>query len=255
MRRAAVLRHPVVIWALTLAAVVGAWQLVTETFGLLNPIIFPSPGTIFDAATQALGGTRLWADALTTATAVFWGVLTGLIAGHVLGMVLGLSSTFRAMWEWPLAVLNSVPRFALAPLVIIVFGLGTTSKASLAFVGVSIPVALLVAVGVRGVPEVLQQVSSVYGLRGRSKLTKLYLPASLPQLFAGLQIGVTQAVIAVVVAEMYNPRAGLGRWIALGQANLNPGQIWFASIAVGVAGAMAVFLIRAAGRRVAHWPA
>lgn len=247
-------RSPAVQWAIILTVLLASWEL-TGRSGVLNSAVFPSPSTIAQAATTAVTGPRFWRDATTTMLALLWGVGIGVVVGHAVGLLLGLGRRIRSVWEWPLAVLNSVPRFALAPLVIIAIGLGTTSRAFLAFLGVSIPVALLVSVGVRSVPSELRNATSVYGRRGVSRLVKLYLPASLPHMFAGLQLGVTQAIIAVVVAEMYNPRAGFGRWIALGQANLNPGQIWFASITVGLVGAATVVTIRAVGRRVAHWPA
>lgn len=250
-RLARSVRRNAVAFGLVLAALplwqLGAWS------GILDPILFSSPADVGRSGVAALSAGRLPGDVAATFTPIAIGMASGLVAGVTLGVVLGLSRRARWLFEWFFVVLNSLPRVALAPLFLLAFGLGVVAKSAVAFLGAVVPITLLVAAGVRETPRELDPVARSLEMSRAAVLFKIVLPSAYPHVFTGLQLGFTRALIAVVVAEMLNPTVGLGRYIAVGMTAVDPAQLLFAGLLVGVIGAVAVRLIGAAQSYVVRW--
>ena len=240
-------------WAVVLL-LVALWQLATSA-RLLDSAIVSTPGEVVAAARTALRSSEIYLDTGITFLAVVMGLAAGVAVGVPLGIVMGLSPAIRWSSEWLLLVTNSLPRFALAPLIIIVLGLGVASKGTVAFLASVIPITLLLMNGVRDIPVEIHRVARSFRLSRRQVLTKVIVPASLPHLLTGTQLGFSRALASVIVAEMYNPHSGLGRWIAIGQVSLDASHLVFASAMVAGIGATFVHAFNAAGRRLVPWHA
>lgn len=240
-------------WAVVLL-LVALWKLATSA-RLLDPAIVSTPGDVAAAALAALGSSEIYLDTGITFLAVVIGLAAGVAAGVPLGIVMALSPAVRWSSEWLLLVTNSLPRFALAPLIIIVLGLGVTSKGTVAFLASVIPITLLLMNGVRDIPVDIHRVARSFRLSKGQVLTKIVLPASLPHLLTGTQLGFSRALASVIVAEMYNPHSGLGRWIAIGQVSLDASHLVFASVLVAGIGAAFVHGFNTVGRRLTPWHA
>lgn len=237
-----------------LAVLLVAWELAAAA-RLVDPDVVSRPRDVLAAARVAFGSSEIFLDTAITFVSVSIGLGAGVAIGVPAGIAIGLVREVRWACEWWFLVMNSLPRFALAPILIVALGLGLVSKSTVAFLGSVIPIALLVAAGVREIPPQVFRVAAGFRLTRSQVLSKIVLPGTMPHIMAGTQLGFSRALASVIVAEMYNPRSGLGRWIAIGQTSLDTSQLVFASILVAVVGALFVHGFTVSERRLVRWRA
>jgi NitT/TauT family transport system permease protein len=215
-RGAALLRH-----GLFLLLFFGAWEW-TARRGLLDRALFGQPSQIVDFLWQGFVVQRtLWLELGYTVG----GTLASFALGSVLAVVLGLAFT-----QWPpleravepyLTVVNAMPRFALAPLFLLWFGLGIGSKVAM---GTSLSFFIVLAntvAGIRGVPQDFLTLSRSLGATPGQLFFKVTLPSAVPVIFSGLRLGLIFSMLGVVGAEIIAAEHGLGQSLAYLQSNFN----------------------------------
>lgn len=153
------------------------------------------------------------------------GTLVSFVLGSVAAIVLGLAFT-----QWPpleraldpyLTVVNAMPRFALAPLFLLWFGLGIASKIAM---GTSLSFFIVLAstvAGIRGVPQDFLTLSRSLGATPMQLFFKVTLPSAVPVIFSGLRLGLIFSMLGVVGAEIIAAEHGLGQTLAYLQSNFN----------------------------------
>jgi len=159
---------------------------------------------------DAVRANSLQMHILVTLREVFGGLALGLSVAVVLGYVLGKSRTLERILSPYIVASQAIPIVALAPLLIIWFGVGSLSKVLVCALTLFFPVLINVIVGIRGVdPGLVDLMRSLQASRWQV-FKMLELPASLPILFGGLKVGVTLSVIGAVVGEFVGADRGLG---------------------------------------------
>src|SRR5207302_706305 len=133
-----------------------------------------------------------------------------------------------------IVTIYSTPRLALAPLVLIWFGIGTFSRALIVFLGAVFPIIFNTYTGIRGVRESLIEVVRSLGGSRLQIFTKVMLPDATPALISGLRLAVERGVIGVVVAEWFGASSGLGYLIYHAAQTFDPATV-FSGIIVLVA--------------------
>ena len=193
------------------------WQLVTA-LQLYPVFIIPPPGAVL-AKFVAVGmdGSLLW-HSLVTLQAVLAGLAAGVIVGVVLGYLIAHSSLLEDSLAPLIVGLQATPIVAWAPLLVIWFGSGLTSKAITSALIVFFPTLVNTVVGLRNVPSSLRELLLAQRATRWQTLTVLEIPAALPVLFGGLKISATLAVIGAVVGEFVSADAGLGFVITLARS-------------------------------------
>ncbi|WP_285705809.1 ABC transporter permease [Microtetraspora sp. NBRC 16547] len=144
-------------------------------------------------------------------TATLIAFVVGSLAGIVTGLVLSVSPRLNAVLDPYLTIANAMPRVALAPLFLLWFGLGQTSKVMM---GISTGYFILVLnthAGVKAIDPDLKTICHVMGANRLQMFTKLILPAAVPAIFAGLRLSVVYSLLGVVLAEMLASQAGMGQ--------------------------------------------
>lgn len=193
--------------AVLLAALVALWAVVTAAFGV-PATIFPGPGLV---ATSTWGerGAVLTAIGTTSAEAVL-GLLVALAVALLTAVAIDWSRTVRAT-VYPLIVASqTLPTLVLAPLIVIWFGFGLWPKVGLVALFSFFPIAVGAVGGLASADrEVLDLLRTMRASRGQL-LTKVKLPAALPQIFTGLKISVTYAFTSAIVAEFVGASNGVG---------------------------------------------
>lgn len=215
------------------------WQFLT-TYFTIPEYILPSPYKIALAFKKS--GFLLNHTFVTLSE-----IISGFVIGAVLGFILAVGiflSKFLYRTIYPLIIcIGSIPKLALAPLLIIWLGFGTLPKIIITALIVFFPVVLNSLKGLMFVqPELIDLMKSVRASK-RQVLFKIRLPLSLPYLFASLKISITLAVVGAVISEFMGSDMGLGYVIMVSSVNLNTSLMFAALILLGLLGLFLFVLV------------
>jgi ABC-type nitrate/sulfonate/bicarbonate transport system permease component len=242
--------------ALTLAALLGLWQLAAATGALadilnLESFLAPSPTEIASALwdSRALLAENAW----VTLKEILLGFLCGLAAGLAFAVLMRLSETLRRAFYPLLVASQAIPILVIAPILIVWFGFGIGPKLVVVALICFFPITVNAADGLRSVDtEAIKMMRTLDGTRGQI-LWRVEAPTALPFVFTGARIAVTFAPIAAIFGEWVGAESGLGVLIREDSAHLETARL-FASTAVLTAIALALFgLVALAERRIVTW--
>lgn len=194
---------------LTPIVLLAIWQLITMA-ELYPAFIVPPPIAVWDSFLQVAADGTLWGHVATTLHEMLLGLLFGVGSALLLGYAIAKSQLLGDMLSPVIVAMQSAPTVAYAPLLIIWFGSGITSKIITAAIIVFFPALMNVIVGIRSVPDELHELMRSLRATRWQILTKLEIPASLPVLLTGLKTSVTLSVIGAVVGEFIAANSGLG---------------------------------------------
>ena len=224
-------------WGL-LAALIVLWELGTRV-GLIDVFFFSSPVQMMaTAAVQAQSGT-LWRDIAYTGMATLLGFVTGTAAGSMIGLCCWFSKKVTMVIEPWLIVLNALPKLALAPVLVILFGIGFASKVMLAFLMTVIVAALSALGGVKAVDPQLTGLMISLGAKRRQIFTHLIVPSSMPWMISGLRVNIALSMAGAIVGEFIASDRGLGRMIVYAGTTFDLKLVW---VGVAVLSALSVLM-------------
>lgn len=185
------------------------WEFLSRT-ELIDSRFFPPPtaiiGTFFD---MMLNGT-LFDHLGISLLRIFGGFLLGVVPGIVLGLLMGMYSPFKHFFQPLVMALMPIPTIALLPIIIIIFGIGETSKLVTIAGSVFFPVVINTAAGVMNIDQIYIDVAKNYGANPKDFFFKIALPGSLPVMLEGIQMGQAIALLTIVAAEMMGAHQGIG---------------------------------------------
>ncbi len=205
------------------------WKAIVVLTGL-PPFILPAPETVGQRFVEAWLDGTFWPHFLTTMVEIAIGFVVGTVLALIAGYGLARSDLFARLASPYLVAAQAVPILVLAPLLVVWFGSGLLSKAVICSLIVFFPVAIATMVGIRSVdPRLLELGRSLRATR-RQILTTLEIPAALPNIFGGLRVGVTLAVVGAVVGEWAGANAGLAVLINLARGSLFDIPLMFATL-------------------------
>jgi len=183
------------------------------------------------------------------------GFALSVVVGVGLGIVLALSRLFHQC-VYPLIVaFQVVPKVALAPLFIVWFGLGTTSRVLLAFVIAFFPMIVNTYVGIQSTDQVMVRMARSFSASRWTIFFKIELPTALPFIFAGLKIGMTFAVIGIIVAEFVTAQEGLGYLMMFAEGNLDMPLLMAALVVLCIVGVVLYAAVALTEKLVVRWDA
>jgi NitT/TauT family transport system permease protein len=195
--------------AIAAVALIALWEAVSFS-GLFFRDVIPSLDRVALAFAALAAEAEFWTDFAATASELAMALLIGGIAGMVAGFALGTSRFLSGAFERWLDYLGPTPKIILFPVLIMLCGVGQGSKVAMGAVSCFFPVAITVAAGVRGVDPALPRVGKSFRASFAQMVVKIYLPAMLPALINGFQLGFGVAVIGVLLAETKLSKEGLG---------------------------------------------
>lgn len=235
--------------AVTLFLVV--WQVIT-TLGWVNVRYVSQPGRIVAAGYDIVRATGFAHDVQISCTEFAAGFAVAVLVGVPLGLLLGSSSRLRAFLDPPLMAIYATPYLALLPILVVWLGIGMTSKIAAVFAGAVFPIILNSMAGVRQVERSCVLAAQSFGATRADVFLKVILPAALPSAVTGIRLGLSRAVLAVVVAEMYVSQAGIGNQIMRVGSAFRIDALLFYVVLVSIAGYSATGLVSWMERR--WWP-
>ena len=205
------------------------WKAIVVLTGL-PPFILPAPETVGQRFVEAWLDGTFWPHFLTTMVEIAIGFIVGTVLALIAGYGLARSDLFARLASPYLVAAQAVPILVLAPLLVVWFGSGLLSKAVICSLIVFFPVAIATMVGIRSVDPRLLELGRSLRATKRQILTTLEIPAALPNIFGGLRVGVTLAVVGAVVGEWAGANTGLAVLINLARGSLFDIPLMFATL-------------------------
>jgi NitT/TauT family transport system permease protein len=232
-----------------IAAGIGLWAALVAWQGY-PAFILPGPEVVWRKFVGMVADGSLVRHAQVTLVEVALGLLLGLVTAFVLGYLLGKSQALERLVSPYLVASQSVPIVAVAPLLVIWFGSGLTSKVLVCALITFFPTLVNTMVGIRNVDEELRDLMRTLRATWWQTFHLLELPAALPVIFGGLKLSVILAVVGAVVGEFAGANEGLGYLINLARGVLDTPLMFVAVIALVVI-AQALYLMVALGESIA----
>ncbi|MCS7235292.1 MAG: ABC transporter permease subunit [Armatimonadota bacterium] len=228
VRRAPVASGSWHLRTLAVVAAVAVWGAGTGGLGWrpLPPALLPSPAETWHSLVAYARSGLLALDVGRTLAQAFLGLGLGMVVGTGVGVALAYARRLGDALEPLLAALNSLPRVAVAPLLIIWFGLGITSKVLLAFFTVVFVVFMNTYAGVRSVDPDLVRAVQAMGGDGRHVARWVVLPWVASWVFAALRTSISLALAATVTGEFVGSTHGLGYRMVLATGVLDTPRVF-----------------------------
>jgi len=234
---------------------VSSFFLVWELFAraLAKPILLVPPTEVVSDLWNWSSSGDIVPHFKTTATELVCGYGIGMTTGLVLGFSMALLEPVRRSMR-PLVVgINSAPALALAPLLLIWFGFGLTSKMLLVALVAVFPILVNTMTGINGADPELIDVARSFNT-SRSKLVrKVRVPAALPFIFAGMQISITRATAAVFAAELFGASSGIGYTIFAASQTFDTARVFSGILVLSLLGITLTNLLTYFGNRATPW--
>lgn len=233
-------------------AVLVVWQIASDA-GLIDQRYVPSPVAIAEAgwALAASGelGKHIWASLRRLA----FGFVLGAVPGILIGIVMGLNRWVRAVLDPIIAALYPIPKVAILPLLMLVFGLGDASKAAVVAMSVLFLTIINTTVGVVQLERIYFDVARNYGTPWHKLFTRVILPGALPTIFAGLRISLGVSLVVLVSAEFVAANSGIGYLIWSSWQTLVVENMFVGIIVVTILGVLSTFLLHECERLLVPW--
>jgi NitT/TauT family transport system permease protein len=237
-----------------LAAFLAAWQAVVQAADY-PAYILPTPAQVArKAVVVVMDGTLLFHTGVTLLE-VLGGLALGVSVATVLGYALAKSAAIERTLSPYLVASQAIPIVAIAPLLVIWFGPGLSSKILISALIVFFPILINTAAGVRDVPADLYDLMRALHATRWQVFTRLEVPSALPVLLAGLKVGATLSVIGAVVGEFAGASAGLGVMISVADGQYDTARMFVGVLAL-VALALSLYgLVHLLEKRLLFWRA
>jgi NitT/TauT family transport system permease protein len=228
------------------------WQLAFEA-GMLNPLFFSNPLAMFKALFTLLQpGGELLPHVKESAKELVVGFGIGSTLALILGVLIGWSTVLDDLTEPLLAAFYATPYVAFLPLVIIVMGIGLSSKVFIVAWAVFFPVLINAVAGVKNTPPEFLRVAASFTTSKPRLLRTVLVPSAVPYLLAGMRQAIGRGLVGVIVAEFYLAQAGIGFFIENRTSTYRPDDAFAAILLTALAGIALVRTVGAMERRVAR---
>lgn len=242
---------------ISLPAVVTAllgWQLATEV-GVVNPRFASSPLRVIETLPWLFSGDVL-IHGLYTAYSVVVAFVIAVVAGIVAGLALGRLRLLRRAFDPLVTVGYTTPLTAFIPVVVMIFGLGVTSKIVVGFIAGAFPVIVNVSSGVATVDPVLMRAARAFSASRTKVYRDIIVPSVMPYVATGARIGMGRVLIGVIVTEMFGgTQHGAGLLLMRMGQSFQVDRVMALVLAVGLAGTLAVAGMRRWEARAGRWRA
>ncbi|HEY7662341.1 MAG TPA: ABC transporter permease [Xanthobacteraceae bacterium] len=238
--------YPLAGVVLIIAAwVLGCWLLDIPT------VVLPSP----DKVLRALIVRRdlLLSEGWVTLKETLYGFLLALLVGLPLAVAVANSRPLNLMFYPLLIALQSVPKVALAPMILVWLGTGLESKLAIVWLVAFFPIIVDTAAGLRATPKELLELAHSLNASPRQIFLKVQLPAALPFVVTGAKVAITLAVIGAVIGEFIGSSEGLGYLLQSATSQLDTPLAFAALFALSVLGIFVYALVGMGERMMWSW--
>jgi NitT/TauT family transport system permease protein len=243
-----------VLRILLVVGVLAAWELIVRALSI-PAFIVPAPSSILMALYRGFASAIYLDHLWVTLAETLMGFVLGSLLAFALGVMVALSRRVEYFLYPFIIMFQAMPKVALAPLIIIWFGLGITSKVVSAALVAFFPLMVNTIVGLRSAEEDrVNLMRSLAATRGQI-FFMLQLPNALPYIFAGLEIAMIFALIGAIVAEFISSQSGLGMLMQSMSFNMDVAGQFSILLILSLLGLVLNSLVTGVRRRVLFWDA
>ena len=237
---------------LLIVVTLGIWQLA-HLNGWGVKVVVQSPGAVLKALLELSSGGTLWPNYWATLQATLIGLLIAIIVGTPIGLALGLLPTVQRVVAPFLSAINAMPRIALAPVFIIVFGITMSAKVALS---VSLVLFIMILNAMAGVsaadPEAMRMMVTLGASRAQI-LRKVVVPSAMPSILVGVRLSLIYSLLGVIASELIASADGLGQLIARSAGVFDLATVYAVLLLLMVTAAFFNTVSEVAGRRMLRW--
>jgi len=234
----------------------GGWELAVR-FKLIDVFFYSSPWFIIlrlkEWVVEGTAEGSLWFHLWVTMEESLLGFFSGSIAGIIAGIALGRNKMLADVFSIYIKVINSIPRVVLAPIFIMIFGLGLTSKVALSFVMVFFVVFSNAFQGVVEADRNLLANAQILGAKGWQLTRSVVIPSAMSWIFASLHVSFGFAIVGAIVGEFVGARYGIGLLINVAKGSFDAAGMYAAIVIIMVVALAAEYAMTRVENRLAKW--
>jgi len=229
------------------------WELVGNTFQLINPMFMSAPSLVGKAAVQLFASGEIYNDLYISGIELFWGYLLSAVVAVPFGISIGWYKKVAYIFDPFVNAMNATPRVALLPLVIIWLGIGILSKVGIIFLGAVFPILINARDGVKTTPVNLLTAARSFGASEWMLFKTVVLPSTVPFILTGLRLGLGRAIVGVMVGELYAATAGIGFMITVAGATFQTDKVFVGVLIFALTGMLGTELLTRLEKRFNKW--
>lgn len=233
--------------------VLPLWEAVVQ-LGIVKRVTLSAPTIILNTAVNDLVIQRtLWPHLGQSSQQFFLGLGLALLLGVPLGLALGMFRRLNYFLDPWLSAIYATPTIALVPLIVLVLGLGLESKVFIVFLEAIFVIVVTTMIGVHAAEARYLDLARSFRASSWLRFRSVILPSSFPYILTALRLGVTRALVGVVVAEFFAANKGLGFYINFSGTTLRTDRVMLGVILLGLLGVALGEAVRRVERRYEKW--
>jgi ABC-type nitrate/sulfonate/bicarbonate transport system permease component len=228
------------------------WEFAAQ-LGWIDVRFFPAPSNVAKAMFTSLRSGELLTNTEATLQRLVLGFVLGGLPGLAVGILMGVYRPLRLIFDPLIAATYPIPKSAILPLILLIFGLGESSKVVMVAIGAFYPIAINTTSGVREISPIYFDVGRNFNASRWDIFRTVALPGALPFIMTGAKLGAGLGLILISIAEMMGAKTGLGYMIWSAWETFDVEQMYVGLFVVSLIGYLLTVLFNELERRVVPW--
>ncbi|CAA9258925.1 MAG: ABC transporter, permease protein (cluster 10, nitrate/sulfonate/bicarbonate) [uncultured Chloroflexia bacterium] len=235
-----------------IVALLMTWEWGARS-GYITALFFPAPSAIATTLGKMLDDGALTMHLGASLRRVLLGILFGGVPGLLLGLMIGWSRRLHRVIDPLIAATHPIPKIAILPLIMVVFGVGETPKVIIAATSAFFPMVVSTATGARQINRIYFEVARNYGASPLKVLARVVLPGSLPFMLSGLLLALNITLLLTIAVEMVSGYSGLGSMIWFAWETMRVEEIYASLTVITLLGIGFNLMLQRLSRLLVPW--
>jgi ABC-type nitrate/sulfonate/bicarbonate transport system permease component len=233
-------------------ALLAVWEIAAR-LNYIDVRFFPAPSSVIATMIEMLRSGELITNTLVSLRRLALGAVIGGVPALILGIAMGLNRWVRAAFDPIVAATYPIPKSAILPLALLIFGLGEGSKIFMVAIGVFFPVVINSTTGVLEINRIYLDVGRNFKASRWNTFWTIALPGALPVIMTGFKLGIGIGLILIALAEMIGAKSGLGYMIWTAWETFSVEQMYVGLFAIAIIGFVLTILLNEIERIIIPW--
>jgi NitT/TauT family transport system permease protein len=233
-------------------ALLVVWEIAARLH-IIDTRFFPAPSSVIVMLIEMLRSGELVTNTLVSLRRLALGTLIGGVPALILGITMGLNRWVRAVVDPLVAATYPIPKSAILPLALLIFGLGEGSKIFMVAIGVFFPVVINATTGVLEINRIYLDVGRNYKASRWNTFWTIALPGALPVIMTGFKLGIGIGLVLIAIAEMIGAKSGLGFMIWTAWETFSVEQMYVGLFMIAIIGFALTLALNELERIIIPW--